>query len=156
MLQMIMAKEDIGNMSLHLIRKESTTTPVRAVYNCSASYGPNDPSLNSCLYAGPPQMPEMVGMIIRFRCHFYVVLADVAKAFMQLILAEEDRDVFRFLIPIDAEKEITWNNVKEARYTRPLFGAACSPVLLELVIRHLLKKHPNLLAQSNNSQSYIQ
>uniref|UniRef100_A0A914YL58 Uncharacterized protein n=1 Tax=Panagrolaimus superbus TaxID=310955 RepID=A0A914YL58_9BILA len=65
---------------------------------------------------------------------------------MQLILNELDRDVFRFLILIDPEKEVTWDNVRECRYTRPLFGAGSSPLLLEQVITYALKRCPHDVA----------
>uniref|UniRef100_A0A914Z6A8 Reverse transcriptase domain-containing protein n=1 Tax=Panagrolaimus superbus TaxID=310955 RepID=A0A914Z6A8_9BILA len=130
----------------HIVEKPGSTTPNRVVFDCSASSGPNDPSLNSNLYCGPPKMPDIIGLLIRFRCFAVVVIADVAKAFMQLILNELDRDVFRFLILIDPEKEVTWDNVRECRYTRPLFGAGSSPLLLEQVITYALKRCPHDVA----------
>uniref|UniRef100_A0A914Y785 Peptidase aspartic putative domain-containing protein n=1 Tax=Panagrolaimus superbus TaxID=310955 RepID=A0A914Y785_9BILA len=92
-------------MPYHIIEKDSATTPFRVVFDCSASMGPNDPSLNKNLYSGPPKMPDMVGMMARFRCYIVVVIADIAKAFMQIILDERDRDVFRFLVLVDPKKE---------------------------------------------------
>ena len=38
----------------HPVRKDSATTPIRIVYNCSCKQSCNSPSLNDCLSAGPP------------------------------------------------------------------------------------------------------
>uniref|UniRef100_A0AC35FLF5 Uncharacterized protein n=1 Tax=Panagrolaimus sp. PS1159 TaxID=55785 RepID=A0AC35FLF5_9BILA len=46
----------------HAVVKESATTPLRAVFDCSAKQHPNDHSLNNLLYAGPPDMPDLIGM----------------------------------------------------------------------------------------------
>uniref|UniRef100_A0A914Z235 Uncharacterized protein n=1 Tax=Panagrolaimus superbus TaxID=310955 RepID=A0A914Z235_9BILA len=62
-------------------------------------------------------------------------------------LAEPDRDVFRFLLPIDPEKPVTWDNVEVWRYTRPLFGAASSPFQLAQCIGKLLEGEQNTVAQ---------
>ena len=37
----------------HPVRKESLTTPIRIVYNCSCKQFPDLPSLNDCLNSGP-------------------------------------------------------------------------------------------------------
>ena len=36
------------------VRKDSATTPVRIVYDCSCKQSSHHPSLNNCLYVGPP------------------------------------------------------------------------------------------------------
>lgn len=36
-------------------------------------------------------------MLLRFRCYDFVMLADIEKAFLQLSIRPEDRDVTRFL-----------------------------------------------------------
>ena len=38
----------------HPVKKDSTTTPLRIVYDCSCRQSPTQPSLNDCLQAGPP------------------------------------------------------------------------------------------------------
>ena len=38
----------------HPVKKESATTPVRIVYDCSFHPSPDAPSLNDCLHVGPP------------------------------------------------------------------------------------------------------
>ena len=38
----------------HPVKKDSTTTPLRIVYDCSCRQSPTKPSLNDCLQAGLP------------------------------------------------------------------------------------------------------
>ena len=38
----------------HSVMKESSTTPIRIVYDCSCKQSNNSPSLNDCLMVGPP------------------------------------------------------------------------------------------------------
>ena len=47
--------------------KETTNYKIRVVYDASAKR--NGPSLNDCLYAGPPLTPLILEVLIRFRAH---------------------------------------------------------------------------------------
>ena len=53
----------------YAVRKESATTPVRIVYDCSCRLSPNHPSLNDCLVVGPPFLIDMCTLLLRFRTH---------------------------------------------------------------------------------------
>uniref|UniRef100_A0AC35F168 Reverse transcriptase/retrotransposon-derived protein RNase H-like domain-containing protein n=1 Tax=Panagrolaimus sp. PS1159 TaxID=55785 RepID=A0AC35F168_9BILA len=103
----------------------------------------------------PPDMPDLIGMVIRFRCYPIVVAADIEKAFMMMKLAEQDRDVFRFLLPIDPEKPITWDNVEVWRYTCPLFGAASSPFHLDCCINKLLDEEKDAVAEELKGNVFV-
>ncbi|XP_077865916.1 uncharacterized protein LOC144353200 [Saccoglossus kowalevskii] len=52
----------------HPVEKQSSTTPIRVVYNCSAKYR-DQPSLNECLETGPSINNDLVKMLLRFRTH---------------------------------------------------------------------------------------
>ena len=64
----------------HLVRKESTTTPIRMVYDCSCKQSHNSPSLNDCLQAGPPFLNDLSGILLRFRQHDLAFSTDIEKA----------------------------------------------------------------------------
>ena len=51
----------------HPVRKESSTTPIRIVYDCSCRQSPNSPSLNDCLDPGPPFLNDLCAILLRFR-----------------------------------------------------------------------------------------
>ena len=48
-----------------VIRVDKDTTKLRIVYDASAQLGRNTPSLNDCLYAGPPLSPLIYDILLR-------------------------------------------------------------------------------------------
>ena len=79
----------------HAVFKDSTTTPLRIVYDCSFKQG-EQPSLNDCLQPGPPLLNDLTGILLRFRLHKYAITADIEKAFLHVNLDQADRDATRF------------------------------------------------------------
>jgi hypothetical protein len=55
--------------------KESATTPLRIVYDCSCET-PAGVSLNDCLEIGPPLQNDMLAILLRFRAHTIGLTAD--------------------------------------------------------------------------------
>ena len=51
--------------------------------------------LNDCLYRGPITLPDLCGVLLRLRTYVIVILADVEKAFLQIGIQKQDRDVTR-------------------------------------------------------------
>ncbi|XP_053388631.1 uncharacterized protein LOC128551742 [Mercenaria mercenaria] len=80
----------------HPVRKESSTTPVRIVYDCSCKQTKDHASLNDCLESTPPDLNDITSILLRFRLHRHAVTADIEKAFLQIGLHKDDRDVTRF------------------------------------------------------------
>ena len=65
----------------HPVRKESLTTPIRIVYDCSCKQSPDSPSLNDCLNPGPPFLNDLCAILVRFRQHNIAFSSDIEKAF---------------------------------------------------------------------------
>ncbi|XP_048000284.1 uncharacterized protein LOC125237334 [Leguminivora glycinivorella] len=107
---------------------------LRLVYDASAKVK-NQKSLNECLYAGPMMLEDLTGLLIQFRCHDIGLTADVEKAFLQVGLNNDDRDVTRFLWLKNTEKPVTENNLVQYRFTRVPFGIISSPFLLNATIK---------------------
>ena len=78
-----------------VIREDKKSTKLRVVFDASAKN--NGPSLNDCLYKGPPMTPQLYNILMRFRTYQIALTADVEKAFLQILVAPEDRDYMRFL-----------------------------------------------------------
>ena len=122
---------DIQNLHYiphHPVIKESATTPVRIVYDCSCRQSATAPSLNDCLQIGPPLLTDMCSIILRFRTHPYAFSTDIEKAFLHVRLNEYDRDFTRFLWlsdPLDPESSFIIYRFKVV-----LFGSASSPFML--------------------------
>ncbi|XP_063387705.1 uncharacterized protein LOC134673635 [Cydia fagiglandana] len=116
----------------------ATGKALRLVYDASAKVK-NAKSLNECLYAGPMMLEDLTGLLIQFRCHNVGLTADVEKAFLQIGLNNNDRDVTRFLWLKDTEKPVTEDNLIRYRFTRVPFGIISSPFLLNATIKHHLQ-----------------
>ena len=124
-----------------VIKPSKSTTKLRIVYDASTKAKKGDKSLNECLYRGPVLLPDLCGILLRFRMQTIVLLADVEKAFLQIGIHELDRDVTRFLW----FKDLTNLNVMEEtldvyRFCQVPFGIICSPFLLAGTIKYHLQK----------------
>ena len=80
----------------HGMKKESSTTPVRIVYDCSFRQSPHDPSLNECLASTPPDLNDFSGILLRFRLNNFAISTDIEKAFLHMTLDMKDFGFTRF------------------------------------------------------------
>ncbi|XP_064475686.1 uncharacterized protein LOC135389581 [Ornithodoros turicata] len=87
-----------------VVRENSTTTKLRVVFDVS-SHAPGTASLNAHLEKGPKQNTELLPLLLRFRTVKVALVADIAKAFLQIVVREEDRDALRFLWCNETPKE---------------------------------------------------
>ncbi|XP_068250762.1 uncharacterized protein [Palaemon carinicauda] len=78
------------------IRKDSSTTPLRIVFNASAKSKGNK-SLNEYLLPGPNLVELAYYLLIRFRLNQYAMLPDISKAFHRVLLDPRDAKYTRFL-----------------------------------------------------------
>lgn len=118
-----------------VVKLSSTSTKVRPVFDASAT-GYNGVSLNDCLLSGPSLNPDLVEVLIRFRRWPFAITADITKAFLQVSVQRNDRDVHRFLLPRED------GTVRHMRFTRVPFGNTASPFLLNATVKHHLDKYP--------------
>ena len=114
------------------------------VFDASCKSRLNGPSLNDILYSGPSLNSLLYDVMLRFRSYNHVVIADIEKAFLQISLSPEHRDLVRFLWfeninDIDFEN-FENNQLLEYRLCRVLFGVTSSSFLLSATLRkHILK-----------------
>ena len=129
-----------------VVRENVETTKVRIVYDASAREGPNLPSLNDCLYPGPPLQNLLWSVLVRSRFYPVLLAGDLQKAFLQVRIKEEERDALRF-----HWKSRDQADIETLRFTRALFGLTSSPFLLGGVIQQHLEtweqREPELVAQ---------
>ncbi|XP_053380752.1 uncharacterized protein LOC128548961 [Mercenaria mercenaria] len=112
----------------HPVKKESATTPIRIVYDCSCKSTQHFPSLNDCLMNTPPQLNDLTSILLRFRYHKFAVSTDIEKAFLNISLHPDDRDVTRFFWLSDPSNPDSPHQAY--RFKSVLFGATCSPFIL--------------------------
>ena len=115
----------------HAVLQDSTTTPLRIVYDCSFKQG-EQPSLNDCLQPGPPLLNDLPGILLRFRLHKCAITTDIEKAFLHVNLDRADQDGTRFywLILLDdpGSEFIMY------RFKSVMFGATSSPFILNATL----------------------
>ena len=138
-----------------VITPTKSTTKVRVVYDASAKTRQINKSLNECLYRGPVMLPDLCGLLIRFRMHTIAVVADVEKAFLSVGLQPQDRDVTRFLWLKNPKKVTVEGNLQVFRFCRIPFGVVSSPFLLGATIVHHLKQTNTSLATSLQRDIYV-
>ncbi|EGT60120.1 hypothetical protein CAEBREN_32382, partial [Caenorhabditis brenneri] len=129
-----------------VIKEDSLTTKLRIVLDAS-SHMKDENSLNDCLHAGPSILQPIVGILLRTRLSKYMIISDIEKAFHQVRIQSEFRNVTRFLWIRDITKEPKGDNVVTYRFTRLPFGMSCSPFLLAITILLYLDMAP---AEINN------
>ena len=121
---------------------------VRIVFDASA-HEQGCWSLNDCLSPGPSLNPDILKMLIQFRSHKIAVIGDMAKAFLQVGLAPEDRDVVRFIWVPDDWRPGTPLRLRLLRMKRVVFGVRSSPYLLAATVRYHAKKYAKELPRAS-------
>ena len=137
----------------HAVKKDSSTTPIRIVYDCSSRSSQNTPSLNDCLEAGPPFMNDLCSIILRFRSHKVAISTDIEKAFLHVNLHADDRDFTRFLWPSDISNP--YGDLQTFRFKVVLFGATSSPFMLHATLYHHLQNINSPIAADMLSNIYV-
>ena len=95
--------------------------------------------MNGCLYTGPALSEKIMDIIMRFRAHRKALAGDIEKAFLNVSVAEEDRDVLRFLWFDDVKKE--YPEVIVLRFARVVFGVSSSPFLVNATVKHHAERY---------------
>ena len=121
-----------------VVRDDKNTTKLRVVYDASSKQFPQ-PSLNECLEPGPSLIPLIFDVLMRFRIRKIALVGDLEKAFLNVEITPEQRDLLRFLW-IDDPFSISPKEVV-LRFTRLVFGLVCSPFILNAVLRNHLTKY---------------
>ena len=119
-----------------VIREDKTSTKLRIVYDASSKLSKFASSLNDYLYKGHSLSQLMLDVLLRFWLHRTAFVCDLQKAFLQIRMNENDRNVLRFLWfkdPFVEDPEIIMY-----RFACVLFGLNCAPFLLNGTIKHHL------------------
>ena len=120
-----------------VVREDKETTKLRVVYDASARS--DGPALNDCLYSGPTFGQNILDILLRFRLYRVAVTADVEKAFLMVSVAEEDRDVLRFLWVDNISSPLP--KLVTLRFARVVFGVSSSPFLLNATLQHHIERY---------------
>lgn len=113
-----------------VFRESSATSRIRVVFNAS-SITPFGKSLNDLL-AGPKLQTDLAAVILRWRQFRYVLTANIAKMYRQILIDSRDRDYQRILwrsspdVPVD-----------EYRLRTVTYGTTSAPFLALRVLQQL-------------------
>ncbi|GBN35554.1 S phase cyclin A-associated protein in the endoplasmic reticulum [Araneus ventricosus] len=80
-----------------VFRDLSLTTKMHIVFDASSSHSFQHLSLNDCLWPGPNLNSNIFDILRNFRLNKFAIISDIEKTFLQLTLAEKDRDAVHFL-----------------------------------------------------------
>ncbi|XP_036347998.1 uncharacterized protein LOC118757389, partial [Rhagoletis pomonella] len=126
-----------------VVKETSVTTKLRIVYDASSKTS-NGRSLNDLLCTGPPLQNDLSAVILKWRLHRYVFLADIQKMYRCIDMNLEDSNYQRIL----------WRNkdghVCEYCLTTVTFGTASAPYTAIRVLHQLAhdEKHRFPLAEN--------
>lgn len=112
-----------------MLRSSDTAAKIRVVFNGS-SRTPVGTSLNEALYTGPNLLPALTDVVLRWRRHRYVFVADVEKMYRQIAVHPDDRSL----------QQVLWKKkeqVSEYSLNTVTYGMACAPYLALRVLQQL-------------------
>ena len=118
-----------------VIRQEAKKTKLRVVLDSSCKDSQNL-CLNDFIEKGPNTMGNLIDIFARFRLHAVAMVADIEKAFLQISLAENQRDCVRFFwFDNQPNEDFSKNRIIPYRMKRLTFGVNASPYILNHVIQ---------------------
>ncbi len=125
----VQEEADIKHLIPHFpIVKESESTPVRPVMDCSTA-------LNNFLLSGPNLLNEVNDVLLRFRSGLYSYSGDVKQMFLKIRLPPQDRPYHCFLWRPEPHLPS-----RVYQFQVHVFGNAGSPFLAVFVVREHAKK----------------
>ncbi|XP_062713268.1 uncharacterized protein LOC134290212 [Aedes albopictus] len=114
-------------------KADSTTTKLRVVFDASC---PTDSgiSLNQALMVGPVIQDDLLAIILRFRMHRFVIIADIEKMFRQIRINPADYPLQRILW-----RDSPSQPLRTFELTTVTYGTASAPYLATKCLQQLSK-----------------
>ncbi|CAB0015637.1 unnamed protein product, partial [Nesidiocoris tenuis] len=115
----------------HPVFKNSSTTKLRVVFNASAKSS-SGKSLNDILHSAQPTQESLYSIILRFRMYKFVVTADVAKMYRQILIQNSHQDLQRIVWRNSPNEELSHYRLHTVTY-----GEASVPFLATRCLQQL-------------------
>ncbi|XP_072384596.1 uncharacterized protein [Diabrotica undecimpunctata] len=114
-----------------VIKEESSTTKLRVVFNGS-SPSSSGVSFNNLQMVGPIIQSDLLSILLRFRQHTYVVSADIAKMYRQVLVNPEQRNLQQILWRFSPEEELSPYQLNTITYGTASASFLATRCLLQL------------------------
>ncbi|XP_029156084.1 uncharacterized protein LOC114928878 [Nylanderia fulva] len=114
-----------------VLKESSATTKLRVVFNGSQRTRTGD-SLNAHLMTGANLLPALPNVLLRWRQHQYVFVADIEKMYRQILVHPDDCKFQTILW-----RHSTDDEVREYQLRTVTYGLACAPFLAIRTLRQL-------------------
>lgn len=98
-----------------IVRTDHLTTKLRVVFDGSAK-SDSGASLNDKLMVGPTIQDTLFDIILRFRMYQFVMTADIAMMYRQILVSDQDKDLQRILWRTDSSKPINVYKLNTVTY----------------------------------------
>ena len=118
-----------------VVISSSTSTKLRVVFNASAKSS-SSLSLNDTLLVGPTLHPNLDEILLCFRTYQVALSADISKMYREVLLAQPDQQLHRFLWSAQPTDQIA-----EYQMTRVTFGVASTPHLAVRTLQQTAHDH---------------
>lgn len=121
-----------------VLRPDSASTRLRVVFDGSAKDF-NDQSLNEKQFIGPKLQPNILDILLRFREHNVVFMADARQMYRQILISPDHRDYQRIFWRTSPTEPL-----QEYRLNTVTYGLASSPYLACRTLRQLAEDEGDL------------
>ncbi|XP_052742136.1 uncharacterized protein LOC128198001 [Bicyclus anynana] len=101
---------------------------LRVVFNASFSSKTNNATFNSIQMVGPTVQDDLLSILLRFRQHKYIIIADVEKMYRQILVHPSDRHLQRIVWrddPAEPLKAFELNTVTYGTASAPFLATRC-------------------------------
>lgn len=114
-----------------VLREDSLTTKLRVVFNASHRTS-SGYSLNDILHTGPKLQLDISRILLEWRLHKFVLVADIEKMFRQIFVHPQDRKYQCVLWKNECN-----GNLEAYELNTVTYGTACAPYLSMRVIQEI-------------------
>ncbi|XP_026478309.1 uncharacterized protein LOC113384765 [Ctenocephalides felis] len=136
----------------HPVFKDGNVNKIRVVFDasCKTSTGL---SLNNVMHTGPKLQQDLFSILIRFRCHLYVFVADIVKMYRQIKVRDADANLQLIIWRDSPQKRLDIYKLNTVTY-----GTSCAPYLAMRCLKMLSEensvKYP-LASQTLDRDCYV-
>ncbi|XP_026471164.1 uncharacterized protein LOC113375440 [Ctenocephalides felis] len=126
----------------HPVVKDNNFDKIRVVFDASAK-STSGISLNNILHTGPKLQQDLFSILVRFRCHQFVFVADIIKMYRQIRVREADQNY-----QIILWRETPQDTLKFFKLTTVTYGTASAPYLAMRCLKMLAQNNMTTFTQA--------